>query len=112
MNKKGQALVEFVIILPIFLLLILGVVDIGTVLYNRTMLEGSMTDVISMYERGLDESEIKRDLTLEYVDISIEDTGEEITFYLSKDIDIITPGLNLIFDNPYHLQVIRSIPHE
>ena len=112
MNKKGQALVEFVIILPIFLLLVLGVVDIGTILYNRTMLEGNMTDVISMYERGLDASEIKSNLTLEYVDLNVEETGEEITFCLTKDINIITPGLNFIFDNPYQLEVSRSITNE
>lgn len=112
MNKKGQALVEFVIILPIFLLLILGVVDIGTILYNRTMLEGSMTDVISMYERGLDETEIKENLDLEDVNLEVLDSSNSLQFYLTKEIDIITPGLNLIFDNPYQLQVSRSIPHE
>ena len=112
MNKKGQALVEFIIILPIFLLLVLGVIDMGQTLYSRTMLEGSMTDVISMYERGLNEAEIKEDLDLEDVDLEILDSSDTLQFQLTKEIDIVTPGLNLIFDNPYQLQVSRSISHE
>ncbi len=112
MNKKGQALVEFIIILPIFLLLVLGVIDMGQILYSRTMLEGSMTDVISMYERGLNEAEIKEDLDLEDVDLEILDSSDTLQFQLTKEIDIVTPGLNLIFDNPYQLQVSRSISHE
>ena len=112
MNKKGQALVEFVIILPIFLLLVLGVIDIGKILYNRTMLEGSMTDVISMYESGMNEVQIKDNLDLEDVNLEILDSSDSLQFHLTKEIDIITPGLNLIFDNPYQLQVSRSIPHE
>ena len=112
MNKKGQALVEFIIILPIFLLLVLGVIDMAQILYSRTMLEGSMTDVISMYERGLNEAEIKEDLDLEDVDLEILDSSDTLQFQLTKEIDIVTPGLNLIFDNPYQLQVSRSISHE
>ena len=111
MNKKGQALVEFIIILPIFLVLVLGVVDIGKILYSKTRLEGEITDVITMYKVGKSEDDIKQALddgTL--LDISLEE--EDIVFHLTKEIDIITPGLNLIFDNPYSLEVSRSTTYE
>ena len=111
MDKKGQALVKFVIILPIFLLLVLGVVDLGKIMYQRTMLEGAMSDVVSLYEAGKSEEEIIRDIDIE-VSLDIEESDQAITFHLLKEVDIITPGLNLILDNPYQLDVSRSISYE
>ena len=110
-NKKGQALVEFVIILPIFLLLVLGVIDVGKILYNETRLEGVLSDVISMYERGIEEEEILTDLDLSNTRLEIDENGEYVEFHLSKEVDIITPGLNLILDNPFVIDVSRSIPY-
>ena len=112
MNKRGQALVEFIIILPIFLILVLGVVDIGKILYNQTMLEGVMNDVISMYEDGIATEQILEDLDLKDAKLTIEEMDDILEFHLVKEIDIVTPGLNLIFDNPYELLVSRSISYE
>ena len=111
MSRKGQALVEFIIILPIFLILVLGVIDMGKILYNKTMLEGAMSEVVYMYEAGDSSSEIldKLDIAAS-LDIKAEDNYT--IFYLVKDVDIITPGLNLIFDNPYEISVSRSISNE
>ena len=92
--KKGQALVEFVIILPIFLLIILGVIDMGRI----------------FYEAGNNEDKIKKELDLDK-DIKISQEKEEdyTNYMISKDIEIITPGLNLILSNPYKLIITRSI---
>lgn len=111
MSKKGQALVEFIIILPVFLVLVLGVIDIGKILYNKTMLEGAMSEVISMYEAGDSSLEILQKLDID-ASLDIENNDNYIEFHLVKDVDIITPGLNLIFDNPYEISVSRSISNE
>ena len=37
-NNKGQALVEFIIILPIFLLLIISVIDFGNIISKKYFL--------------------------------------------------------------------------
>ena len=111
MGKKGQALVEFIIILPVFLLLVLGVMDIGKIMYNKTMLEGAMSEAVSMYQKGNSSLEILDKLDIEAsLDIELED--DTILFSLVKEIDIITPGLNLILDNPYEITVKRSISNE
>ncbi len=112
MNKKGQALVEFVIILPIFLVLVLGVIDVGKILYHRATLEGEITDVVSLYVSGKNKEEIMEDLNLQDVTIEIDEDEEYIEFHLIKEIELVTPGLNLIFDNPYQLDVNRSISNE
>ena len=112
MNKKGQALVEFIIILPIFLILVLGVVDLGNILYQKTMLEGNMNDVISLYERGVSNEEILEEMELKNTELEIVEDQEYIRIHLLKEVDLITPGLNLVLDNPYQLDVSRSIPYE
>jgi len=110
MKKKGQALVEFVIILPVFIMLVLGVIDIGKILYSKIILEEQISYVISLYQGGKKEEEIVDKLDFEDdVFLKIENDNEYINFNLTKEIDIITPGLNFIFSNPYQLKVSRSI---
>ena len=48
-------------------------------------------------------------------DISLEianDNNEYIEFKLIKEVEIITPGLNLILDNPYKLDIKRVVYYE
>ena len=48
MNKRGQALVEFVIILPILLLLIFAFIDLGRIIVCKNHLEGVMSEVANL----------------------------------------------------------------
>ncbi len=108
MNKKGQALVEFIIILPVFLLLLMGTIDIGRIIYSKISLESQMNDIISLYDEGVKEEEIIKKLKLADTSLEIKNNDDCLDFNLTKKIDIITPGLNIIFDNPYDLKVKRS----
>ncbi len=108
--KKGQALVEFIIILPVFLMLVLGVIDLGQILYQKNVLESEMTDVITMYDGGKTQEEIESKLAFSKNNITLKIENEK-EFSLIKSIDIITPGLNLIMGNPYELKVSR-VTHE
>ena len=38
--------------------------------------------------------------------------NEKVTFFLKQDLEIITPGLNLILTNPYEISVQRKIGYE
>ena len=55
LNKKGQALIEFVIILPIFLLLVMGVLDFGNILYQKYKLENSVDYITDLYKNKEEE---------------------------------------------------------
>ena len=46
MNKKGQALIEFIIILPIFIMLMLAVFDYVRIYSEKSNLESVIEDVI------------------------------------------------------------------
>lgn len=112
MKKKGQALVEFVIILPIFLMLLFIVIDFGRILFARVELENLCNDVISLYDDGKSYEEIESFLRKnnESASIRVENENNESTnFYLTIKINIQTPGLNLVLDNPYTVEVKRVI---
>lgn len=109
MNKRGQALVEFVIILPIFILLVLGVIDMARIMYSKMNLEEQLSDVVDYYKSGKTLAQIQEKIDN---DIKINNEGEYVDIELSKKIDIITPGLQFIFDSPYAIVVKRSILNE
>ena len=116
MNKKrGQALVEFVIILPIFVFMVLAIIDIGKIIYIRNELENELSDVIDLYRNKKTYNDILNDVKINDKDVELEiqnDDNEKVTFYLTKNIEIITPGLNIIFENPYPVKVKRVIGYE
>jgi len=112
MNKKGQALVEFVIVLPILLCLVFSVIDFGLIIYNKSKLENKLNDVVNMIQNNESDKNIK-----EFIN---KDSGKKVTYRITTDdnyktvklfttVDIITPGLNIIIDNPYKIEVKRVI---
>jgi len=114
MNKKGQALVEFVIILPIFIFMILATIDVGKILYFSNRLENKMSDVISMYESGNSIEQINKNLQkdIKKIELKVTKNDKFVEFIIIKKIEIITPGLNLIFDNPYKIETKRVVYNE
>jgi len=110
MNNKGQALVEFVLILPIFIFLILSVYDFGMIFNSKNSLENESSDIISLYKNGKTLDEIK----LLYPD-NVVTISNDIDYYkikVEKTVSLITPGFNLIFGEPYLIDVERYIPYE
>ena len=110
MNKKGQALVEFVLILPVFLFLVFTVYDFGMIYSKKNSLENNSADIISLYKSGKTIDEIKSIYPNLDIQINIEDDYNKIN--ISDKVKIITPGLNRILGNPYEIDVERYIPNE
>ena len=111
-NRKGQAMVEFVLILPVFLLLLLGMVDLSRVISANFVLENaarsaarvgvvsnSDTDIINAIENGtesLDETRIT------YIITPSEGTrgsGDELRVEIDYTVDILTPIVSNVLGN-------------
>lgn len=110
MNRKGQALVEFIMILPVFLLILLAIVDFGNLLYSKNELQNQSTDIIRMIQSGTEISEISK--IYSKVDVKVEayeDDYEKVV--LTEKIDIITPFLDRILGDPCSVEVERIIPN-
>ena len=110
MNKKGQALVEFVLILPIFIFLIFTVYDFGMIFNKKNSLENKSSDIISLYRSEKTIDEIKA--LYPNLTISITNDNDYDVINIEDKVKIMTPGLNRILGNPYKISVKRYIPHE
>lgn len=109
MNKKGQALVEFVIILPVFLLLTFCVVDFARIISLKNELENMSSDVSNLYQNGKNDYEIKSLLEKDDIKITIDNEGDYIKININKKINPITPGLNKIPTKVFDVNVNRII---
>lgn len=110
MNRKGQALVEFVLILPVFILILFAIVDFGTILSKKNELENDSIDIVLLINNGTSIDEIKSKYS--DLDIDLKDVDKYTDIKITKSINIITPGLNLILGNPYKVIVERVIPND
>ena len=107
MNNKGQALVEFVLILPIFILILFVIVDFGMIVNAKSNLENQSIDIVGFIKNDKSAEEIKN--IYNDIEIEIEEGNDYVKVILYKDIDIITPGLNRVFDDPYKVIVERFV---
>ena len=110
MNRKGQALVEFVLILPVFILILFAIVDFGTILSKKNELENDSIDIVLLINNGTNIDEIKSKYS--DLDIDLKDVDKYTEIKITKSINIITPGLNLVLGNPYKVIVERVIPND
>lgn len=112
MNKnRGQALVEFIIIIPILLLILLGMVDSGNIIYRKYALESTLDTTIDLFLDNK-QTELEQFISQEEVEIKYKYDNNFVTIILTKNIKVITPGLNVILSNPYQIKVERTIYHE
>lgn len=99
MNKKGQALVEFVLILPIFIMLMLAVFDYVKIMQTRMSLEDTIENIVLSESSKLDD-DIKLDIKTE--------EGVK-TYSLSKKVDLVSPVVSAVLDKDYSVVVTRSV---
>lgn len=113
-DKKGQALVEFVIILPIFLFFLFAVIDVGKMIATKNSLENEMNILLEKYQNRETEEELKNLANKENKNATLEmkEDGDYNRISLKQEITIITPGLNLVFKNPYYVTVERWVKNE
>ena len=98
MNKKGQALIEFIIILPIFIMLMLAVFDYVRIYSEKSNLESVIEDVI-----------LSNELNDDNITILKETDDEKTKYILNKSIDIYSPVISVIIGNKYVVSVSRVI---
>lgn len=111
MNRKGQALIEFVLILPVFLLILFVIVDFGNIFHSRYELQNQSTDIVRLIQDGIDEKDIKDIYSKFKIEIN-EYKGNYKKITLTREVKLITPLMDRILGNPYLISVERIIPNE
>ena len=100
MKNRGQALVEFILIVPIFLMILLAIIDFGNIFHTKYTLQNDLDLITNLYK------EQKEDDYLNYatnnkIGLDIKNNNNYTTIEVSKNIKINTPFLNKILNNPY-----------
>lgn len=111
MKNRGQALVEFVIVLPILMLLILGAIDFGNILYKKYMLENDLDYIVELVEQN-NTAEMNSYLSKNHITSSIDIKNQYVEITLSKNVSVMTPGLNRILGKVYTIEARRVIARE
>lgn len=111
MKKNGQALVEFIIILPILIIILLGIIDFGLIFYKKNILEDNLDEVVEIWKDSASSEEVNSyinevDNDIKFVYVV---NGDVTTLELISDYKVITPGLNNILGNKYEIRVNRVI---
>ena len=103
MKNKGQALVEFILILPIFILIIITMVDFGNILLKEYSLENDLDTIADMYKNS-DTDKINSYINENEIRVTYDRDGEYLKISLYKDVDLISPILITIMGNPYEIK--------
>ena len=107
LNNKGQALIEFVLILPIFLMILFVIIDFGMIFNAKNNLENTSNDIINLFKENNDINNL-RNVFSKY-NIKIEEVDEYYKLTITDKINLITPGSNIVLDNPYEIKVERVV---
>lgn len=108
-NNKGQALIEFVLVLPILILTIISIIDFGNIILEKYSLENDIDNITELYKDGksIDAYINSKELRIKY---NTTDNFTNIT--ISKNIRIISPILIPIFGANYEINTEKSVINE
>lgn len=109
MNNRGQALIEFVLILPVFIFILFAIIDFGRIFNTKSEVDNDSVEIVNLYKNGMEIEEIKKIYSDEEIKISIEEEYSKIS--ISTSIKLITPGLSNVLGNPYLINIERVVPN-
>lgn len=107
-NNKGQALVEFIIIIPVLIFILFALIDFGNIILQKYKLEDSI-DVISELYLSNDTNSINSYLTDTGITLSYEKQDKYTTIKLEKEVTINTIILNNILGNKYKISTDKIV---
>ena len=108
MNKKGQALVEFILILPVLLLIAMAMIDVGNIFLKKYDLNKDLETVTELYKSN-DTKKLGVYLANENLTLEDESKNGMITLTLKKNVEISAPGLTNILGKNYEIKTTKTI---
>ncbi len=107
-NHRGQALIEFLLIMPVIFIILMAMFDFGNILYHRYKLENELDYVVGLY---LDNKEEELNQYLEENDFTMDVAQDNAikTIYLRTDISIFTPGLSQVLGSSYRVDTSKTV---
>lgn len=108
MNRKGQALIEFILIMPVLLWILFAIVDIGNIIYQKYNLENDLDIISDMYKLN-NQNDINNYISDKKIELSYNKSIDYTKINISKDVKVNTLLLNNIIGNKYHITTSKTI---
>lgn len=115
-GRRGQALVELALVLPLLLLIVMGSLEMGRILHSYLVLtsatrEGARIGVVGASDDEIRDrvKEVAFTLNLSDGDITIvpeqglRNPGTALTVKVTYGVELVTPVLNSLLPNPFPL---------
>lgn len=90
MNKRGQALVEFVLILPVILIIIMSITCIGNLYLEKYKLNDALDMCTELYLNDKND-ELKAYIMEQDISFDASNKGELTEIVVSKELDVSMP---------------------
>lgn len=111
-NSRGQAMVEFALVLPILLLLVMGMLEFGRVMHEYIMVTeaarvGARAAVVNNSDSAVRNIIVAAVPTIKPENVAISPgegartPGNPVTVTVTSTVNIITPLISNILPNPY-----------
>ena len=117
-NNRAQALVEFVLVLPILIMMIFAIIDFGNIYVAKSDLENKITFAAEVLKNSTNIMDVYDEVSNSVnkdskdkinVELTFEKDVDYVKIKLSKTVNVITPGLNLILGNNYKASAERVV---
>jgi Flp pilus assembly protein TadG len=121
-DERGQSLVETALLLPVFFLILAGILDFGRVLYSYAHLQMAAQETVRLAGLGEKDQDISTfahqyvhlgDTTKLQVSVSPTDTnrnsGDYVTVTLTYPYQFFTPLISKLFPSSFTIQTSSTI---
>ncbi|MGG3563505.1 TadE family protein [Neobacillus rhizosphaerae] len=121
-DERGQSLVETALIIPIFLLILVGILDFGRVIYSYAHLQMAAQETVRLGGLGKKDADISTfahqyvhlgDQTKLQVTITPADTvrrsGDYVTVKLKYPMTFLTPMISKFFPSDFAIETSSTI---
>lgn len=98
MKDKGQALIEFVLILPVILLILLYIIEFGRITQKKQQLESNMDLIVNLYEEKK-QQELNTYISNNNIIINYNKQNDLTTIEIKQNIKSNMPLINRIMGN-------------
>lgn len=107
-EEKGQALIEFILILPVFLLIISAFIDVLNIMYEKYKLNQNLDTIATIFiEKG--DTSASNYANENKIDWSFKKEDDIYIVEVSKKHSFFTPGLNKAFKKSTVLKEEKTV---
>lgn len=115
-EKRGQALVELALVLPLLILLLMGTIEFGRIFHSYLVITNASREGARAGVVGADDSGIRTKVKNVASSLSLTDSqititpsqgsrarGVPLTVQVNYSVNLVTPVLDIVMPNPFPL---------